>query len=296
MDHEPHSARYLNDTRDLWWNADYLALIAARTGLGEATRVLDCGAGLGHWTRTVARLAKNADVIGLEREPAWVARASAGAPARVSFCQGDVQALPFADGSFDVVTCQTLLIHLREPRSAVREMVRVLRRGGRLLLCEPNNLAEGVARLCVLPSFDLDDVVAWLRLEATCEKGKHALGLGYNSLGEGLVGLLDPDAVDEVAAWNNDLCMVFAPGESAAARAARPEIVEEQRMLADGGFTWARDEALRYFCAGGGRDDEFEPLLARARRAWACRIDALTRGTLSQNCGGLFYVVSARKR
>ena len=256
MDHEPHSARYLNDTRDLWWNADYLALIAARTGLGEATRVLDCGAGLGHWTRTVARLAKNADVIGLEREPAWVARASAGAPARVSFCQGDVQALPFADGSFDVVTCQTLLIHLREPRSAVREMVRVLRRGGRLLLCEPNNLAEGVARLCVLPSFDLDDV----------------------------------------AAWNNDLCMVFAPGESAAARAARPEIVEEQRMLADGGFTWARDEALRYFCAGGGRDDEFEPLLARARRAWACRIDALTRGTLSQNCGGLFYVVSARKR
>ncbi|MCC7070563.1 MAG: class I SAM-dependent methyltransferase [Deltaproteobacteria bacterium] len=296
MDHEPHSARYLNDTRDLWWNEDFLALIAARTGLAHAARVLDCGAGLGHWTRTVARLAPHAELTGLEREPAWVARASADAPPRVSFLAGDVYALPFADGAFDVVTCQTLLIHLRDPRAAVREMVRVLRADGRLLLCEPNNLAEGVARLCVLPSFDLEDALAWLRLEATCEKGKHALGLGYNSLGEGLVELLDPSLVDDVSVWNNDKCTVFAPGESAAQRAARAEIADELRMLADDGFTWSREETLRYFRAGGGRDEDFAPLLARTRRAWAQRIEALARGTLSQNGGGMFYVASARKR
>ncbi len=295
MDQEPHSARYLNDTRDLWWNRDFLELLATRTGLARAARVLDCGAGLGHWTRTVAGLAPNAEVVGLEREPQWVERARSQAPPRVSFVQGDVLALPFPDGSFDVVTCQTLLIHLADPRAALREMVRVLRPGGRVVACEPNNLAEGVARLCVEPTFDLDDVVAWLRLEATCEKGKHALGLGYNSLGEGLVALLDPELVDDVDVWNNDKCTVFPPGEDAVARAARPEIVDEQRLLADG-FPWPHAETLRYFRAGGGRDDELEPLLARARRAWSRRIDALAHAALSQNGGSLFYVLSARKR
>lgn len=295
---EPHSALYLNATRDLWWNDDFLALIAARTKLGDAKRVLDCGAGQGHWTRIVARYAAaDAQVVGLEYESAWVdkARAQTNSP-RITFQQGDATKLPFEDGSFDVVTCQTLLIHLREPAAAVREMVRVLRRGGRLLLCEPNNIAEGLARLCVTPNFDLEDAIAWVRLEVTCEKGKHALGLGYNSLGEGLVGLMDPALVDDVHVWNNDKCQVFAPSENAAERARREEIVDERRLLAGDGFTWSKEETLRYWRAGGGAEGDFEPLLVRARRAWAQRIDALERGELSQNGGGLFYVVSARKK
>lgn len=298
MTDAPHSALYLNDTRDLWWNDDFLALIAARTQLGEARRVLDCGAGQGHWTRIVARFAANdAHVVGLEYEAEWVERARAQTRSdRITFQQGDATSLPFDDGSFDVVTCQTLLIHLRDPAAAVREMVRVLRRGGRLLLCEPNNLAEGLARLCVTPSFDLEDALAWVRLEATCEKGKHALGLGYNSLGEGLVGLLDPALVDDVNVWNNDKCQVFAPSESPGERARREEILDERRLLAEGGFTWSKAETLRYWIAGGGNEGELEGLLAQARRAWTRRVDALERGELSQNGGGLFYVVSARKR
>ena len=43
---------------------------------------------------------------------------------------GDAQALPFADGSFDVVLSGGLLEHFREPLPAIREMARVLRPGG----------------------------------------------------------------------------------------------------------------------------------------------------------------------
>src|SRR5687768_16077116 len=124
----PHSALYMSDGRDLWWNEDFLALIASRVDLARATRVLDCGAGQGHWTRTIARfLPRGAEVIGIEREAEWVARASAstnavGADVSLSFQQGDVNALPFDANSFDVVTCQTLLIHLPDPRTVVREM------------------------------------------------------------------------------------------------------------------------------------------------------------------------------
>ena len=72
----PHSAHYLNDTRDLWWNADFLELVATRTGLRRVQRALDVGAGLGHWTRTVASLlSPGARITGIEREATWVERA-----------------------------------------------------------------------------------------------------------------------------------------------------------------------------------------------------------------------------
>ncbi len=298
----PHSALYMSEGRDLWWNNDFLALIAARTNLASAKRVLDCGAGQGHWTRIIGRfLPRGAEVIGIEREAEWVARASAGAKTvgdgvTLSFRQGDVNALPFDANSFDLVTCQTLLIHLPDPRNVVREMVRVLRPGGRLLLCEPNNLAEGIARLAAKPDFDLEGAVAWFRLEATCEKGKHALGLGYNSHGEGLVAFFDPALVDDVRVWNNDKCQVFLPQESGAKRATRTEIIDERRILAEGAVGWSKEETRRYFLAGGGIESEFEALVTKARDTWKRRLDELEGGELSQNGGGLFYIATARKR
>lgn len=292
----------MSEGRDLWWNEDFLALIAARVELSRALRVLDCGAGQGHWTRTIARhLPKGAEVIGLERQAEWVARAATtagttGGGVTLSFQQGDVNALPFDANTFDVVTCQTLLIHLRDPRAVVREMVRVLRPGGRLLLCEPNNLAEGIARLAVTPDFDLEGAVAWLRLEAICEKGKHALGLGYNSLGEGMVSLFDPALLDDVRVWNNDKCQVFLPQETGAQRALRTEIIDERRLMAEGAVGWSREETRRYFVAGGGAEGEFDALLEKARDVWKRRLDALEGAETAQNGGGLFYVATARKR
>lgn len=51
--------------------------------------------------------------------------------------QGDGAALPFADGVFDAVICAELLEHVYDPRAVVREMQRVLKPGGRLLITVP---------------------------------------------------------------------------------------------------------------------------------------------------------------
>jgi ubiquinone/menaquinone biosynthesis C-methylase UbiE len=53
---------------------------------------------------------------------------------RPAFVVADVTSLPFADGSFDGITCGYVLEHVPEPEKGLSEMARVLRTGGRLLL------------------------------------------------------------------------------------------------------------------------------------------------------------------
>lgn len=55
---------------------------------------------------------------------------------------GRLEALPFADSSFDVVVCTQVLEHVAEPRAVLVELGRILRPGGRLLLTAPLSFGE----------------------------------------------------------------------------------------------------------------------------------------------------------
>lgn len=110
-----------------------LALLLERLETRPPDRALDVGTAAGN---TAAALAPRvASVTGLDLTPAMKAQfeavvAAAGA-ANVRFETGDVEALPFPDGSFDVVTCRRALHHFPDPPRAMAEMARVLRPGGR---------------------------------------------------------------------------------------------------------------------------------------------------------------------
>ena len=73
-------------------------------------------------------------MVGVDLQPSQVAQAQALSAARgvknVRFEVADVYRLPFADGSFDAVFAHVVLMHLREPVRALKEMRRVLRPGG----------------------------------------------------------------------------------------------------------------------------------------------------------------------
>ena len=56
---------------------------------------------------------------------------------RFRYRVADAKTLPFPDASFDLVTCQTLLIHLADPSAVIAEMARVARPGGLVLAAEP---------------------------------------------------------------------------------------------------------------------------------------------------------------
>jgi ubiquinone/menaquinone biosynthesis C-methylase UbiE len=150
------------------------------------------GAGHGHWTRTIARLVHpRADLVGLEREPAWVeeARKIASVEGRaLSFVQGTAEALPFPDAHFDVVTCQTVLIHMKDPRHVVREMLRVLKPGGRLLLLEPNivwSRTETLRSFTAGGGRSQDFEELWLRARRVWEKRIEDIESGRLGANEG---------------------------------------------------------------------------------------------------------------
>ena len=99
-------------------------------------RILDIGCGDG--ALTLALWKKGASlVVGCDSDTRMIAAAkglAASHGANIGYAIGRAEQLPFADETFDVLTAVTVLCFFPEPSSAVREMARVLRPGGRLVI------------------------------------------------------------------------------------------------------------------------------------------------------------------
>jgi SAM-dependent methyltransferase len=112
-------------------------LILGLMGDLSGRRVLDVGCGDG--ALVCAAAWRGADATGLDPDPAMLAAArerAARAGLRTSFLEGRMENLPFSDASLDVVVAVTVLCFVSDPAGAVREMARVLRPDGRLVIGE----------------------------------------------------------------------------------------------------------------------------------------------------------------
>src|SRR5262249_74810 len=255
---DSHSAEYFGETRDFWWNLDFLELMGRRLSLDRVQDVLDVGCGIGHWGQLLANvLSPTARVQGVDRDPLWVEKASERAAAghladRFSYQVSAAERLPFADASFDLVTCQTVLIHMRDPGAVVDEMARVTGPGGLVLAAEPNNIANSLILDSLSFHDPVDEIMARVRLQLTCEGGKAALGEGNNSVGGLVPGLFAASGLVDVRVYLNDKTNVFLPPYSSFEERAT---LEERADLGHREFwIWSREDTQRYFLAGGGRE------------------------------------------
>ncbi len=96
-------------------------------------RILDIAAGTG--TSSVALTKSGAEVIALDFSQGMVDEGRRRHP-ELHFVQGDAEKLPFADGEFDAVTISFGLRNVQHPEVALAEMHRVLKPGGRVVICE----------------------------------------------------------------------------------------------------------------------------------------------------------------
>jgi ubiquinone/menaquinone biosynthesis C-methylase UbiE len=109
--------------------------IVARLGIKSGAAVLDVGCGTGILL-PLLRENMNGDghVVAFDLSVEMLKRASGkGQPA--VYVQGDAQSLPLPEGVFDWVLCNAVFPHFPDKLRALAELRRVLRAGGRLVIC-----------------------------------------------------------------------------------------------------------------------------------------------------------------
>ena len=299
-----HSAAFFDEQRDHWWNRDFLELMARRLKLDQARRVLDVGCGMGHWGRALGQvLPHDAQVTGIDRERVWVEEARiktlAAGDDRFQFEVGSAERLPFADDAFDLVTCQTVLIYMRDPPAVIAEMVRVTRPGGVVLVVEPNNLSQNLvfsdkdfARF-IAQRDAIDELIQLIRFELTIERGRQAKGHGFNSVGDLVPGYFAALRLDEIQTYLSDKSFALYPPNSTPLQRAvvrhYVDCAERRNQICD------RNQSFVYYLAGGGRAADFEPLWNESLNRLAEFAEDLDRNAIHYGAGTILYLVSARK-
>lgn len=294
----PHSAAYFGPVRDFWWNVDHLELCVRRLGLAGVRSVLDVGAGVGHWGRLLSGLLPpEATFVGVDREPAWVEEAARraaehGLADRFSYVQGAAEALPFADGAFDLVTCQTLLMHVPDPPAVIREMRRVTKAGGLVVASEPNNRSATIMGTNANAGAPVEDICDLVRFYVTCERGRSALGHGDSSIGDLLPGYFAREGLADVQAFLSDkVWMMLPPYASEEQKAVRATFAQDAER---GGWGWTRAEARRYFAAGGGAEADFDVVWERRMAESRALLAAVEAGSFHGAGGDILYLVAGR--
>jgi ubiquinone/menaquinone biosynthesis C-methylase UbiE len=147
MNRQEHYRQEYRRIRPGWQDsqARYRAHVSAL--VGEATRVLDLGCGSAGCLREI--YARTPHVYGLDLDLAALHR-NATIAGRAA---GAGESLPFADGSFDLVTLAWVLEHLDEPQQVLRELQRVLRPGGRVVFLTPNAWNYNVWLIRAVPNW-----------------------------------------------------------------------------------------------------------------------------------------------
>jgi demethylmenaquinone methyltransferase/2-methoxy-6-polyprenyl-1,4-benzoquinol methylase len=126
-------------------------LAAEATGLGAGANALDACCGTGDLSLALARLVgRSGQVTGLDFSGEMLERARKkpreAEAAAVTWVQGDATSMPFADDSFAAVTIGFGLRNLPDPEDGLRELARVVRPGGKVVVLEITQPPSGPLR------------------------------------------------------------------------------------------------------------------------------------------------------
>ena len=126
-------------------------------GLGPGLRVADIGCGIGTVSAWMAeQVGPRGEVVGVDVSPEQIAQArEMAAPLalpQLRFAVGGASDTGLPRGAFDLVFCRFVLMHMRQPEAALREMAALLRPGG-LLVCEDGDFTSP---FCEPPSAAFD--------------------------------------------------------------------------------------------------------------------------------------------
>jgi ubiquinone/menaquinone biosynthesis C-methylase UbiE len=121
-----------------------LEALAERLGVEPGATLLDVGSGTGIFLPLLLRKIGNQGVLVALDHAEEMLRKARGKDVseRICYLQGDVASLPFDSEIFDACVCYSSFPHFQDKPKALQEMNRVLKEGGRLIICHTSNRDE----------------------------------------------------------------------------------------------------------------------------------------------------------
>ncbi len=143
-------------------------------------RILEIGCGPGALARSLARWYPDSEVVGLDRDTAFIQFAAQQAP-HIKFMEADAVTLPFEDNSFDVVISNTVQEHI-EPSRFFGEQYRVLKPNG---ICLVLFVRKGIniTADCIAHQSSFEEEI-WKRVEPFCQEMEREYHVGQYPMSE----------------------------------------------------------------------------------------------------------------
>jgi SAM-dependent methyltransferase len=136
----------LKHLRERWWGQEFTEFLRETLQPRPGDRILDVGCGVGTGEVRLGQLRisqlrlQGVDLIFERVSQAF--GASRAHNVRAGYAAADARRLPFVDRAFDSTYCVAMLQHVSDLSSAVQELARVTKAGGRVLAVEPDNAAR----------------------------------------------------------------------------------------------------------------------------------------------------------
>lgn len=234
-------------------------------------------------------------MIGIDQEAEWVKRCNKKKFAKpTQFLKADANQLPFKEEQFDLVTCQTVLIHLQDPQKVLKEFYRVLKPGGMVLLAEPNNLGSSMVTSFPALVENIEERLQLVELDMRCIYGKKKLGEGSNLIGDLIPGFLKENNFSNIKVYQNDRPHPIIP----------PYLNKEEKSFIEDFveykgeefWTWNKKDSKRYFLAGHGTEDNFEKYWTLAMQHIVKQKQEMKNLKYHTAGGLIFYLIAATKK
>jgi ubiquinone/menaquinone biosynthesis C-methylase UbiE len=293
--------------RQFMWHPETIALLAKWLGFKHGQTVVDVGCGLGYLGMTYwPYFGKHGTYFGVDLSPELVKTASRNKSqwaigGQATFKAGDAYKLPLPDNCADTVMCQTLMIHLGDPKRALSEMIRVAKPGGIVCCMESDMLSMAMAQgYDTLPQKSINDILFLHKFHLLTIRGRAKLGEGDYNIGPKLPAMMSSLGLSDIDARNTNKVDILIPPYGTGEQQHNYRFDLEMYTTPD----WEKryrigmKEYRKYIIAGGGtmRDyQRFAKLSSKQSPAFQAKEKQLRNGVYAEFSPRIFYVIKGRK-
>lgn len=287
--------------RQFLWDENYLELFYNRLGLKPYITVADIGCGWGYIGQLLLRkILPGGAICGVDIDQKLIKQAIDLGDENTHYLVGDAQSIPLKSESVDLAICQAVLIHLADPKSAVAEMARIVKPGGKVAAIEANNILVKLASWDNLHSLTPERQIEELKYHHTVNKGRKNLKMGDYEIGSKVSSYMTESGLTDIEVHLNDSVLHLEPPYNTPEKEFLEKTIRQnwKEDFEKWVKLWDRDEK-KFFLAGGGTEEEYQQRIEKRSQQYHKNSDAylkaLDQQTLVATVPRLIYITIGKK-